>query len=127
MSEPTPRLSYASLVVQDVERSGEFYRSALGLPYGWTGTPAKFRRLLAGGADLGLSWPGVGEVLGTEPGGAFLTFDPGSVAAVPQAAKRMLAAGATLVREPHETPYGTVQAILLDPDGHVVRLDHGLS
>ncbi len=118
-------LAYASLVVADVGRSAEFYAAAVGLTPGWTGSPSTFRSMLSARSGVGLSWPGVTDLLGVDAGTrGFLTFDPGSADGVRERTDLLLALGATLVRGPAPTGYGTVQSVLTDLDGHVIRLDH---
>lgn len=124
------RISVITLGVDDLERSVSFYRDGLGLvTEGIIGTQFEHGAVaffdLQGGARLAL-WPR-----------ASIAHDTGLPAGTPNATEMTLghnvssadevdavmaeagAAGATIVKDAHETFWGGYAGYFSDPDGHV--------
>jgi catechol 2,3-dioxygenase-like lactoylglutathione lyase family enzyme len=124
----TPVLAYATLIVPDPARSAAFYRRALGWPEAPpSNRPDTFRRLELDGAGVAFSAPSIRELFEVPDAvSGFLTFDPGSAEAVASYAEALVVEGARVIQPAHETRYGSMRAILIDPDDNIVRLEHSL-
>lgn len=115
---PEPRLAFLALHVRDLDRSLRFYRDALGIPLEWSG------RDVPGEPDhLEVSWrEGAYLHFALFPGGttqgAHASFFVDDVEA---AHARAVAAGAHVVQEPRDEPWGRTAAYR-DPDGNLVAL-----
>ena len=124
-------LAYVSLFASDLDRLADFYQQGFGLAENVEMRTPIFRSLeLAPGIALALHGAAAYELVGlgehAEPSGvsSMLTFDPGSVEAVDAHIDVLVGLGATLVKGPFVTVYNARQAVLFDPDGHVVRVSH---
>ena len=120
-------LTYTTYLARDVAALCQFYVDALGLEEIRASRDERYREVEAGGCKIGFATETVRPFIKlpeVEPSGtrALLTFDVGSVAAVQPAIDKALAAGATLVREALDTPFGQHQAVLRDPEDNVFRL-----
>lgn len=122
-------LSYVSIVSSDLDRLKNFYIEALGLVELADWSHDGFRAIDVGGgivmalhspeayAELGLSVPTSGHVA------PLITFDPGSGAELHRLHAQLVSQGVHVVREPFETPYGSLQVIHSDVDGNPFRLN----
>jgi catechol 2,3-dioxygenase-like lactoylglutathione lyase family enzyme len=124
-------LAYVTFLARDVAALADFYVAGLGLEEVAASRDARYREVRGGGCMIGFASDTVRPALNlpeVEPVGtrAVLTFDVGSVTAVPAAIERAVNAGAELVREPLDTPFGQRQAALRDPEGNVFRLTAAL-
>jgi catechol 2,3-dioxygenase-like lactoylglutathione lyase family enzyme len=124
-------LAYVTFLARDVAALAEFYVAGLGLDEVAASRDQRYREVRGGGCMIGFASDTVRPALNlpeVEPVGtrSVLTFDVGSVAAIPGAIERAVNAGAELVREPLDTPFGQRQAALRDPDGNVFRLSAAL-
>jgi catechol 2,3-dioxygenase-like lactoylglutathione lyase family enzyme len=124
-------LAYISLFATDLDRLARFYVDGLGLVEQEALRTPIFRSLdLGNGTMLALHGAEAYALLGLEARAAasgvrtMLTFDPGSAPAVDEHVEVLTGLGATLVKGPFVTAYHARQAVLADPDGHVVRLSH---
>lgn len=122
-------LSFVNVFVRDLDALPDFYARLFGLEEMAGVRSADFRALLAGGVAIGFNGPRAYGLLGLEapeqPAGVgfALTFD---VAVADEVAPRTEAAvglGARLVKGPYATAYGTVQSVLLDPEGNAFRIN----
>ena len=120
-----PRVSLATLGVADVVRATEFYESL-----GWRLSPASVPGLVsffqtAGGllslvktddisADAGLP-----PRVSTDFRGVMLAINVESPAAVDEALRAVVQAGAVLVKAGGATPWGGYLGYFTDPDGHL--------
>ncbi|HWD61993.1 MAG TPA: VOC family protein [Humibacter sp.] len=97
--------------VSDLERSLTVYSGALGIPVMWSND--EVARLDASGVEVMLHRrpPTPGEF------GVSASF---AVDDVDEAAAKAIAAGCATVRGAGDEPWGERQAVLHDPDGHVV-------
>lgn len=124
-----PRISLITLGVKDVARSAEFYMR-LGFTKSAQGNDAVAFFQLHGGAvlalygrtdlarDCGLEEAGVGF------GGITLAYNTRSTAEVDGVTAAFSAAGARILKEPHQVFWGGYIAYAADPDGHVWEIAH---
>lgn len=122
------QLSYVSVVSSDIDRLRDFYVDALGLTELEEWSHDGFRAVAIGpdlvlalhspGAygDLGLPLPPDGHA-------PLLTFDPGDAQQLRRLHEQLVAKDVPTVREPFETPYGSLQVIHRDVDGNPFRLN----
>lgn len=104
-----------------------FYRDAFGFEEVTAVRSPIFCALAAGGVALGFHADEAHELLGVADrrgvrGGTHVTFDLTTAAAVEAAVPRLVALGATLVQGPFTTYYEARQAVLVDPEGNVLRI-----
>ena len=120
------QFGYTILYVDDVKASLAFYTAAFGFPVKFQHEGGDFGELDTGGTSLAFSSRQLMTALGKHPQKpdpaapcgeiAFVTGD------VPAALARALAAGARLVQEPEQMPWGQTVAYVADPDGFLVEL-----
>ncbi|SDE70621.1 VOC family protein [Rhodospira trueperi] len=117
-----PSISLITLAVADVARSRAFYE-ALGMRDATPSNEAEAVAFLDGGGVV-LSLYGreaLAEDTGladARPGGMTLAFNVPKPEDVPARLAEAVAAGATVMKEPREMPWGGVTAYFADPDGH---------
>ena len=117
---------YTILYVEDVPRSLEFYEAAFGVKRRFLHEGGDYGELETGGTALAFSSRQLIADLGKNPSApladshcfeiAFVTED------VPAILAQALAAGAVLVQEPEEMPWGQTTAYVRDQDGFLVEL-----
>jgi catechol 2,3-dioxygenase-like lactoylglutathione lyase family enzyme len=120
-------------MVDDVDAAIAFYRDALGMTVQNDVANGEFRWVTLGGADAGaqlvLSEPGAGR--SPEDGQALHrllakgVFGPYvfTVADVDAAFERAQAAGAEVLQEPIDQPWGPRDCAFRDPAGNIVRIN----
>ena len=115
-----PSISLITLAVADVARARAFYE-ALGMR---AAPPSNEAVAFMDGGGVVLSLYGR-EALGADtgladarPGGITLAFNVPQPEDVPARLAEAVAAGATVLKEPREMPWGGVTAYFADPDGH---------
>lgn len=129
MSSPTPpRLGYVLVYVPDVARALAFWQAAFGLDVRFAHDSGTYAELETGATALGF----VAEDTARDNGGDFrpnrADGPPAAIelaltmADVPAAWQRALAAGATPVKPPTTKPWGQTVAYVRDPDGVLVEL-----
>jgi lactoylglutathione lyase len=120
-------MRYAStiLYVPDVAAALAFYERAFGLQVGFA-DPGGTYAVLAGEGGGALAFAshdqaaqGVGDEARAAPAGFEVWIESDDV---PAAVQRAVAAGAQLVREPVEKPWGQTVAYVRDPNGTLVEL-----
>jgi len=115
-----PAISLITLAVADVARSRAFYE-ALGLKASPTSTEAVVF-LDGGGVVLSLygreSLAGDTGLCDGHPGGITLAFNVDRPEQVGERLADAVSAGARVLKEPREMPWGGVTAYFADPDGH---------
>jgi uncharacterized glyoxalase superfamily protein PhnB len=125
-----PRISLLTLGVADLERAVAFYRDGLGFPtQGIVGREFEHGAVaffeLAGGLRLAV-WPQ--DSIAHDTALPKSPMSPTSFTIAHNVSKRgevdgIIAqarrAGATIIKEPHETFYGGYAGYFRDPDGHV--------
>ncbi|CAN5522422.1 glyoxalase/bleomycin resistance/dioxygenase family protein [soil metagenome] len=124
------QLSFVNVVARDLDALAGFYQQGFDLAEVVSERSEVYRAFHTGTTLLGFNaWAAYGllgiEELAVDMGvRSYLTFDPGSDAAVDAAVERLVSLGATLVKGPVRTPYDAWMAVLLDPEGNVVRASH---
>jgi uncharacterized protein len=136
-----PRINVITLAVDDLERALRFYRDGLGFDSpgivgsefhdgrtGAAGAIAMFQ--LQGGLVL-CAYPrselakDAGVALGPRSSGEFsIGHAASSRAEVDSLLARAEAAGATLIDEPRDRPWGIYSGYFQDPDGHLWEILH---
>jgi catechol 2,3-dioxygenase-like lactoylglutathione lyase family enzyme len=106
------------LLVRDIDEALDFYAGKLGLrPLRRYDGYASIQ--VGNGVEIGLHTPHVGHDHAIEQGGMELSF---LVDDVDRWYSALAVAGIGFTRPPEDTPYGTREAYLKDPDGHVLTL-----
>ncbi len=125
-----PRITVITIGVDDLERSLRFYRDGLGFPTeGIVGEEFEYGAVvfidLQPGLKLAL-WPrkSIAHDTGLAPGPASSTemtlgHNVASKEEVDGIMRRAASAGATIVKEAHETFWGGYSGYFQDPDGHL--------
>lgn len=117
---------YTILYVDDVAASLGFYERAFGLTRQFLHDSGDFGELSTGQTRLAFSSRALMRQLGKEPGKpdprapvfevAFETDDVGG------ALRRAISAGAKLVQDLREEPWGQTTSYVTDPDGYLVEI-----
>jgi predicted lactoylglutathione lyase len=126
-------LSYVNVFAQDIEALSGFYRDL----FGFTEIPAIrspiFVGLSTGQSCIGFNAQDAYALLNladhAAPTGAkfLLNIDVDSAAEVDRLVPVAVARGAVVVKPPYRTYYDWYQAVLLDPEKNVFRINHMLS
>jgi catechol 2,3-dioxygenase-like lactoylglutathione lyase family enzyme len=123
-------LSYVNVFARDVVALSGFYQRVFGFPEIESIRSPIFRGLDTGKSSLGFNAPEAYELLhlaehaDTRGVKFLLNIDVDSQAEVDAAVPVAVAAGATLIKPPYVTYYNWYQAVLLDPEGNVFRINH---
>ncbi|MCQ4272742.1 glyoxalase [Pseudomonas kuykendallii] len=122
-------LSYVNVFARDVVALSGFYQKVFGFAEIEAIRSPIFRGLDTGKSCLGFNAPDAYELLGladqAETRGIkfLLNIDVDSQADVDLRVPLALEAGATLIKAPYTTYYNWYQAVLLDPEGNVFRIN----
>ena len=122
-------LSYVNVFARDVVALSGFYQKVFGFAEIEAIRSPIFRGLDTGKSCLGFNAPDAYELLGladqAETRGIkfLLNIDVDSQADVDRMVPLALEAGATLIKAPYTTYYNWYQAVLLDPEGNVFRIN----
>ncbi len=125
-------LSYVNVFARDVVALSGFYQRVFGFPEIEAIRSPIFRGLDTGKSSLGFNALDAYELLhlsefsDTRGVKFLLNIDVDSREDVDRRVPVAVAAGATLVKPPYETYYHWYQAVLLDPEGNVFRINHML-
>lgn len=125
-------LSYVNVFARDVVALSVFYQRVFGFPEIEAIRSPIFRGLDTGRSSLGFNALDAYELLhlsefsDTRGVKFLLNIDVDSREDVDRRVPVAVAAGATLVKLPYETYYHWYQAVLLDPEGNVFRINHML-
>ena len=125
-------LSYVNVFARDVVALSVFYQRVFGFPEIEAIRSPIFRGLDTGRSSLGFNALDAYELLhlsefsDTRGVKFLLNIDVDSREDVDRRVPVAVAAGATLVKPPYETYYHWYQAVLLDPEGNVFRINHML-
>lgn len=129
----TAHLSYVNVFARDVVALSGFYQRVFGFPEIEAIRSPIFRGLDTGKSSLGfnaldayelLQLSGFSDTRGIK---FLLNIDVDSQAEVDRMVPIAVAAGATLVKPPYVTYYDWYQAVLLDPEGNVFRINFMMS
>lgn len=124
-----PHLSYVNVFARDLVELSGFYQRVFGFEEIEAIRSPIFRGLDTGKSSLGFNALDAYELLhlsdhsDTRGVKFLLNIDVDSQADVDRMVPVALAAGATLVKAPYETYYHWYQAVLLDPEGNVFRIN----
>lgn len=117
---------YTILYVDDVPASLDFYARAFGLEPGFLHDGGDYGELATGETKLAFSSRALMRQLGKSPAAAEaarpvfeLAFETEDVAA---ALDRAVSAGAALVQDAREEPWGQTTSYVSDPDGYLVEI-----
>ena len=123
-------LSYVNVFARDVVALSGFYMQVFGFTEIEAIRSPIFRGLDTGKSCLGFNAPEAYELLhlaeyaDTRGVKFLLNIDVDSKADVDRMVPVALAAGATLIKPPYETYYHWSQAVLLDPEQNVFRINY---
>lgn len=117
---------YSILYVDDVATALDFYERALGLTRLFLHESGDYGELATGETKLAFSSKALMKQLGKTPGTADpknpvfeLAFETDDV---PAALKKAVEAGATLVQDAREEPWGQITSYVSDPFGYLVEI-----
>lgn len=124
-------IDHVTIIVKDIERSGDFYTQVLGMQpvprpdFGFSGAWFQAGKtqvhLILESEKAGTA--GIGEFDGLDPSVGFhYAF---AVDDCHAAAAKLTELGLEIVVGPRERPDGVVQVYVYDPDGHLVELCSG--
>ena len=122
-------LSSVNLFVRDLEGLVAFYAELLALPERIDVRSPIYRSLDAGGTAIGFNGYEAYSLLNLDNERAtagvksLLTFEVADRAAVTRLADEAVGRGATIVKAPYDTAYGSRQSVLRDPEGNVFRIN----
>jgi predicted lactoylglutathione lyase len=125
-----PTLSYVNVFAKDVVALSGFYQRVFGFAEIEAIRSPIFRGLDTGKTCIGFNAPEAYELLhlaehaDTRGVKFLLNIEVDSQAEVDERVPVAVAAGATLIKPPYETYYHWYQAVLLDPEGNVFRINH---
>ncbi|GGB32919.1 glyoxalase [Tistrella bauzanensis] len=122
-------LSYVNIFARDVVALSGFYSEVFGFPEIEAIRSPIFRGIDAGHCAIGFNAPDAYELLTLQdfsnPTGAgfLLNIDVDTVEEVDAMVPKAVEMGATLIKAPYHTYYNWYQAVLLDPEGNVFRIN----
>ncbi len=122
-------LSYVNIFAKDIVGLSGFYQRVFGFPEIMSMRSPIFRGLDAGRCNIGFNAAEAGgllqldDVARTAGVHFLLNIDLDSADEVDAMVPLALAAGATLITAPHATYYHWYQAVLLDPEHNVFRIN----
>jgi predicted enzyme related to lactoylglutathione lyase len=122
-------LSYVNVFARDVVALSGFYQRVFGFAEIEAIRSPIFRGLDTGKSCIGFNAPEAYELLGlaefadTRGIKFLLNIDVDSQADVDRLVPLAVKAGATLIKAPYKTYYDWYQAVLLDPEGNVFRIN----
>jgi len=125
-------LSYVNVFARDVVALSGFYQRVFGFAEIEAIRSPIFRGLDTGKSSLGFNALDAYELLGlaehadTRGVKFLLNIDVDSQAEVDACVPLAVEAGATLIKPPYLTYYNWYQAVLLDPEGNVFRINYML-
>ena len=126
-------LSYVNVFAADIVGLSQFYSTLFGFPEIEAIRSPIFRGVDTGRSCIGFNAHDAYGLLGladrAETQGAkfLLNFDVDSAEAVESLVPIAVAAGATLIKPAYRTYYNWFQAVLLDPEQNVFRINHVLA
>jgi predicted lactoylglutathione lyase len=126
------KLSYVNVFARDIEALSGFYQRVFGFPEVEAIRSPIFRGIDAGTCCIGFNALDAYELLhlseyaDTRGCKFLLNIDVDSPAEVDRMVPIAVEMGATLIKAPYKTYYDWYQAVLLDPEGNVFRINHML-
>ena len=122
-------LSYVNVFARDIVALSGFYSALFGFSEIEAIRSPIFRGLDPGKSCIGFNAPqayellGLGEYAGSSGVKFLLNIDVSEQAEVDRLVPLALASGATLIKAPYLTYYNWYQAVLLDPEQNVFRIN----
>lgn len=122
-------LSYVNVFARDIVALSGFYAELFGFEEIQAIRSPIFRGLDTGRSCIGFNAPeaydllGLGEFAGSTGSKFLLNIDVASQAEVERLVPLAVARGAKLIKAPYLTYYNWFQAVLLDPEGNVFRIN----
>jgi lactoylglutathione lyase len=120
------QFAYTILYVNDVKQSLAFYEKAFGMQTRFLHESGEYGELETGSTALAFSSRALMQQLGKQvsvPDPHHPAFEIALVSSdVPAAVNKAVAAGAILIQEPKEMPWGQTIAYLADKDGVLVEI-----
>lgn len=122
-------LSYVNIFTQDIEALSRFYIDVFGFKEIESIRSPIFRGLNTGQSCLGFNALDAYDLLKlseysfTKGVKFLLNIDVDTVEEVDAFVPKAVARGATLIKPPYKTYYNWYQAVLLDPEGNVFRIN----
>lgn len=117
---------YTILYVKDVAASLRFFETAFGFERGFLHEGGDYGELVTGDTKLAFSAVELMQDLGKNPVPAQpnaptfeIAFETDDVAG---SLKRAVAAGATLIQDVREEPWGQTTSYVADPDGYLIEI-----
>ncbi|HCL42301.1 MAG TPA: glyoxalase [Pseudomonas sp.] len=126
------KLSYVNVFARDIEALSGFYQRVFDFPEVESIRSPIFVGLDAGTCCIGFNAPDAYELLHlaehSDTAGCkfLLNIDVDSPDDVDRMVPVAVEAGATLIKPPYTTYYNWYQAVLMDPEGNVFRINHML-
>lgn len=132
VTEPSTKakLSYVNIFARDIVALSQFYIDVFGFTEIEKIRSPIFRGLDTGQSSIGfnaqdayglLKLDAFSEVSGVK---FLLNIDVASMAEVDRMTPKAVSLGAQLIKEPYKTYYNWYQAVLLDPEQNVFRINH---
>ena len=124
------KLSYVNVFARDIEALSGFYQRVFDFPEVEAIRSPIFVGLDAGTCCIGFNAPDAYELLHlaeySDTAGCkfLLNIDVDSPAEADRMVPIAVEAGATLIKPPYTTYYNWYQAVLMDPEGNVFRINH---
>lgn len=120
------KFGYTILYVQDVQRSLDFYQRAFDLQTRFLHESGDYGELETGATALAFSSRNLMTQLGKNPQAADVRSPCSEIALttqdVPAAVRRAVAAGAPLIQQAEQMPWGQTVAYVADLDGFLVEI-----
>jgi predicted enzyme related to lactoylglutathione lyase len=123
-------LSYVNVFAADIVALSTFYSTVFGFPEIEAIRSPIFRGIDARRSSIGFNAHdaygllGLGDQADTRGVKFLLNFDVDSVDEVERLVPVAVSHGATLIKPPYRTYYNWFQAVLLDPEQNVFRINH---
>lgn len=124
-----PTLSFVNVFADDIVALSGFYGELFGFPEIESLRSPIFRALDAGTCSIGFNARdaygllNLSELSETQGAKFLLNFELDSVSEVDRMVPVAVDRGARLVKSPYKTYYNYYQAVLLDPEGNVFRIN----
>ena len=125
-------LNLVNIFARDIARLSKFYQQVFDFTEVRKYRSPIFRCLRAGGADLGFNAAPAYQLLDLEKykktSGVkiFINLEARSKREVDEPVKKAVKKGARIIKQPYVTPYNFYQAVLLDPEDNVFRINRVL-
>lgn len=122
-------VSSVNIFARDLDGLIGFYADLFGLRENLDQRGPIYRALDGGGVAIGFNAPDAYRLLNLdgfpEPSGvkSLLTFEVADYDAVAQLTLQAEAAGATVIKPPYDTFYGSRQSVVSDPEGNIFRIN----